>query len=112
MVSRFFINTVLGYNPDYEMVENLCLYNLKNPDIGAIRLVNDKFNPEDFADFGKFMSKLITVPELMSRIGKMNVNTFVQMYVTLYNALYQKPIDYSGPLRATCPDFESHHSGE
>ena len=20
--------------------------------------------------------------------------------------------DYSGPLRATCPDFESHHSGE
>ena len=86
MVSRFFINTVLGYNPDYEMVENLCLYNLKNPDIGAIRLVNDKFNPEDFADFGKFMSKLITIPELMSRIGKMNVNTFVQMYVTMYNA--------------------------
>lgn len=21
-------------------------------------------------------------------------------------------IDYSGPLRATCPEFESHHSGE
>lgn len=20
--------------------------------------------------------------------------------------------DYSGPLRATCPEFESHHSGE
>ena len=22
------------------------------------------------------------------------------------------PYDYSGTLRATCPDFESHHSGE
>ena len=21
-------------------------------------------------------------------------------------------VDYSGPLRATCPEFESHHSGE
>ena len=21
-------------------------------------------------------------------------------------------LDYSGPLRATCPEFESHHSGE
>lgn len=24
----------------------------------------------------------------------------------------RKPRDYSGTLRATCPDFESHHSGE
>ena len=23
-----------------------------------------------------------------------------------------KKADYSGTLRATCPDFESHHSGE
>lgn len=27
-------------------------------------------------------------------------------------ALYLLNTDYSGTLRATCPDFESHHSGE
>ena len=26
--------------------------------------------------------------------------------------LREKRGDYSGTLRATCPDFESHHSGE
>ena len=29
-----------------------------------------------------------------------------------YNLKYNTGIDYSGTLRATCPDFESHHSGE
>ena len=24
----------------------------------------------------------------------------------------ENQVDYSGTLRATCPDFESHHSGE
>lgn len=86
MISRYFINTVLGYNPDSETVENFCLYGLKNPDIGAIRIVNDQFQTEDFENFGKFLSKLVIIPELQGRIGKLNVNTFIQMYVSLYNA--------------------------
>lgn len=86
MVSRFFINNVLGYNPDTSTVENFCLYELKNPDISSIRIVNDQFEPDDFANFGKFMSKLVTIPQLQGRIGQMNVNSFVQMYITLYNA--------------------------
>jgi len=86
MVSRYFINTVLGYNPDIATVENFCLYELKNPDISSIRVVNDQFEVEDFADIGKFLSKLVTIPQVQGRIGQMNVNTFVQMYVTLYNA--------------------------
>ena len=28
------------------------------------------------------------------------------------NRYYFDDTDYSGPLRATCPEFESHHSGE
>ena len=87
MISKFFIKTVLGYNPDSSTIENFCLYELKNPDIGAIRIVNDQFDEaEDFKDFGKFMSKLVSIPQLQGRIGKLNVNTFIQMYVTLYNA--------------------------
>ena len=86
MISRYFINTVLGYNPDSSTVENFCLYELKNPDIGSIRIVNDQFGPEDMTDIGKFLSKLVTIPQVQGRIGKMNVNSFVQMYVTLYNA--------------------------
>lgn len=86
MVSRYFINTVLGYNPDSTTVENFCSYGLKNPDIGSIRIVNDQFQSEDMENFGKFLSKLVTVPELQGRIGKLNVNTFIQLYVSLYNA--------------------------
>ena len=38
--------TVLGYNPDSETVENFCLYGLKNPDIGAIRILRyDDLSP-------------------------------------------------------------------
>lgn len=86
MISRYFINTVLGYNPDSTTVENFCLYGLKYPDIGSIRIVDDQFKPEDMENFGKFLTKLVSVPELQGRIGKLNVNTFVQMFITLYNA--------------------------
>lgn len=86
MISRYFINTVLGYNPDSATVENFCLYEIRNPDIASIRIVNDQFDPVDFENFGKFLTKLVSIPELQGRIGKLNVNTFVQMYVSLYNA--------------------------
>ncbi len=86
MVSRFFINTVLGYNPDYDTVENFCLYDLKNPDLSSIRIVNERFEVGDFTDFSKFLTKLVSVPELQGRIGKLNVNTFLQMFISLYNA--------------------------
>lgn len=86
MVSRYFIGTVLGYNPDSATMENFCMYNCMNPDLGAIRAVNDQFAPEDFKDISTFITKLVSIPELQGRIGKLNVGTFIQMYVNLYNA--------------------------
>ena len=86
MVSRYFIGTVLGYNPDSNTMENYCLYNCMNPDLASIRIVNDQFTPEDFTNFGVFMDKLVKIPELQGRIGKLNVSSFVQMFVNLYNA--------------------------
>lgn len=86
MTSRFFIGTVLGYNPDSSIMENFCLYGLKDPEISTIRVVNDKFKSEDMKDISSFITKLADVPELKGRIGKLNVSSFVQMYVTLYNA--------------------------
>ena len=86
MVSRYFIGTVLGYNPDSATMENFCMYNCMNPDLGAIRAVNDQFVPEDFKDISTFITKLVSIPELQGRIGKLNVSTFIQMYVNLYNA--------------------------
>lgn len=86
MVSRYFIGTVLGYNPDSATMENYCMYNCLNPDLGSIRTVNDQFVPEDFKDISAFITKLVSIPELKGRIGKLNVSSFVQMYVNLYNA--------------------------
>lgn len=86
MISRFFIGTVLGYNPDSSIMENFCLYDLKNPEIGTIRVVNDKFTPDDMKNISTFITKLADIPELKGRIGKLNVSSFVQMYVSLYNA--------------------------
>lgn len=44
-------------------------------------------------------------------------NSEVEKWVNQYKehgpaGLASKAGDYSGPLRATCPEFESHHSGE
>lgn len=86
MVSRYFIGTVLGYNPDSTTMENFCMYNCMNPDLGSIRIVNDQFNQEDFKNIGTFITKLVSIPELQSRLGKLNVSSFIQMYVNLYNA--------------------------
>lgn len=86
MVSKFFIGTILGYNPDSSIMENFCLYDLKNPEIGTIRVVSDKFIPDDMKNISTFITKLADVPELKGRIGKLNVSSFVQMYVSLYNA--------------------------
>lgn len=86
MVSRYFIGTVLGYNPDSATMENYCMYNCMNPDLASIRIVNDQFDVEDFRDISTFITKLVSIPELKSRIGRLNVSSFVQMYVNLYNA--------------------------
>ena len=86
MVSRYFIGTVLGYNPDSTTMENFCMYNCMNPDLGSIRIVNDQFNQEDFKNIGTFITKLVSIPELQGRLGKLNVSSFIQMYVNLYNA--------------------------
>lgn len=86
MVSRFFIGTTLGYNPDSTTMENFCLYNCVNPDIRSIRLVSDQFVPEDFENIATFITKLTSIPELKGRIGKLTVSGFVESYVNLYNA--------------------------
>lgn len=86
MLGRYFIQTVLGYNPSSDVMENYCLYECLNPDIGSIRMVNDQFVPEDFKDISTFLSKLVTIPELKGRIGEMTVSSFVEMFVNLYNA--------------------------
>lgn len=93
MVSRYFLTTVLGYNPDSATMENFCLYELKNPDIGSIRAVNDQFSAEDFKDISTFITKLTSIPELKGRIGKLNVNAFIQSMVTLYNAVVTLAIE-------------------
>lgn len=86
MVSKFFIYHVLGYNPDSTTMENFCMYNCVNPNLASIRIIDSQFEPDDFSDIGKFITKLTSIPELQGRIGKLNVSSFVQMYVNLYNA--------------------------
>jgi hypothetical protein len=86
LLSEFFIGTVLGYHPDNNTMENFCLYNCKNADLPSIRTVTDQFEPEDFKDISTFITKLTQVPELRGRLGKLNVSTFIQMYVNMYNA--------------------------
>lgn len=86
MVSRFFIGTTLGYNPDSTTMENFCLYNCVNPDLHSIRMVNDQFVPEDFENIATFITKLASIPELKGRLGKLTVNGFVESYINTYNA--------------------------
>lgn len=86
MVSKFFIGTTLGYNPDSATMENFCLYNCMNPDLNSIRMVSDQFKPEDFENIATFITKLASIPELKGRLGKLNVNVFVESYVNTYNA--------------------------
>ena len=86
MVSKFFIYNIMGYNPDSSTMENYCLYNTKNADLSLIRSIDGEFEPKDFENIATFITKLTSVPQLAGRIGKLNVSTFVQMYVNLYNA--------------------------
>lgn len=86
MVSKFFIGTTLGYKPDSSTIENFCLYNCMNPDLASIRIVADQFSEDDMKDFGTFLTKLVSIPELKGRIGNLNMSSFMQMYVNLYNA--------------------------
>lgn len=86
LFSRFFIGTTLGYNPDSTTMENYCLYNCINPDINAIRLVVDQFEPEDFTDISTLIKKIPSIPELRNRLGKLTVSGFIESYVNLYNA--------------------------
>lgn len=86
MISRFFIGTTLGYNPDSATMENFCLYNCTNPDLQSIRMVNDQFVPEDFENIATFITKLASIPELKGRLGKLTVSGFVESYINTYNA--------------------------
>ena len=41
-------------------------------------------------------------------MNQKNLNDIFEHYIEKFEYIN----DYSGPLRATCPEFESHHSGE
>ena len=40
------------------------------------------------------------------------VDVFLNLLAARISFMFKTIIDYSGLFRATCPDFESHHSGE
>ena len=86
LVSKFFIRTTLGCTSSDEVVENYCMANCKDPNPALIHMIADDFEDKDFEDISTLLTKMIFQPDLAKRIGKMNVSSFTEAYINMYDA--------------------------
>lgn len=84
--SRFFVGTVMGYLPNENTMENFCLYNCINADLPQIRVIADQFEPKDYIDISTYLTKLASIPELVTRLGKLTVAGFTENCINMFNA--------------------------
>lgn len=87
ITSKFFITRVLGVtNLESQALNNYCLYNCKMPDIRSIEKIDALMEVDDYTDFSTLLKKLVEIPELKARIGKLTVSNFLESYINMYDA--------------------------
>lgn len=85
LVSKFFIRTTLGCTSNDDIVENYCMANCKEPNPALIHMIADDFEDKDFEDISTLITKMVNQPDLAKRIGKMNVSSFTESYINMYD---------------------------
>ena len=86
ILSRYFIGTVMGAKVSNDTMESYCLYNCTNPEVSAIRKAADQFTADDYKNISTVLQKMVSVPELKGRLGKLTVANFTDSYIIMYNA--------------------------
>ena len=88
---------------DFGVSQNpICLRSDINNTIYVVFIVESNWTQKDFI-----------ADRVLDKVGYYTASS-------MWNSEKERPLivvvyrltDYSGPLRATCPEFESHHSGE
>lgn len=86
MISKFFVKTVMGSKAVDDVVDNYCLSNCNQPNPGLIQQYLAGVEDKDYQNISTLLSKMVTIPQLQSRIGKMTVANFTESYLNMYDA--------------------------
>lgn len=86
MASKFFIKTVIGSTAVEDVVDSYCMSNCSDPNPGLIHQYIAGVEDADYQNISTLISKMITIPQLQSRIGKMTVSNFTESYINMYDA--------------------------
>lgn len=85
LLSKFFIRTTMGCTSNDDVVETYCMGNCQDPNPGIIHMTTDSFTEADFDNIGTLLTKMVSHPDLAKRIGKMNVSSFTEAYINMYD---------------------------
>ena len=86
MVSRFFIKIVIGSTSVDDVVDTYCMANCVNPNPGLIHQYLADVEDKDYENISTLITKMVSIPQLQSRIGKMTVSNFTESYINMYDA--------------------------
>ena len=86
MVSKFFMRTVMGSKATDDVIDTYCMGNCVNPNPGLIHQYIAGVEDKDYANISTLITKMISIPQLQPRIGKMTMSNFTESYINMYDA--------------------------
>lgn len=86
LVSKYFVNTVMGCNADGNTLDSYCLSSCVDPNIQIIKSTVDEFDPDCFTNIQTLITAMAKHPRLKGRLGKLTVSGFIESYINMYDA--------------------------
>lgn len=86
LISKFFMRTVVGSTATEEVIDTYCMGNCVNPNPELIHQYIAGVEDSDFANISTIITKMISIPQLQSRIGKMTMSNFTESFINTYDA--------------------------
>lgn len=86
LVSKYFVNTVMGCRSDGSTLDSYCFAGCVNPNIPIVKDIVEEFQPEDFTNIQALLTAMAKHPRLSSRLGKLTVSGFIESYINTYDA--------------------------
>ena len=86
LISKFFMRTVVGSTATEDVIDTYCMGNCVNPNSGIIHQYIADVEDKDFTNISTIITKMVSIPQLQSRIGKMTMSNFTESYINMYDA--------------------------
>lgn len=86
VLSKYFVNTVMGCTAEGSTLDSYCLSGCVNPNTVILKDTISEFKEDNFKNIQTVLEALSKHPRLKSRLGKLTISGFIESYINMYDA--------------------------